>query len=75
PTAASGTWKHKQLGNVKSQEVLPLALWSILGAFASATVATRLPSHTLRVGFAVFLFAVGAKLAFTQMTRPAKTTS
>jgi len=75
PTAASGTWKHRSLGNVKTHEVLPLAVWSILGAFAAASVATRLPSHTLRVGFAMFLFAVGAKLAFTKATRPSSETS
>lgn len=71
PTAASGTWKHRSLGNVKTREVLPLAVWSILGAFAAAGVATHLPSHTLRVCFAVFLFAVGAKLAFSKPTRAA----
>jgi uncharacterized protein len=70
PTAASGTWTHRKLGNVKGYQVLPLAVWSVLGAFAAATIATRLPAHTLRVGFAAFLFAVGAKLAFTRPTRP-----
>ena len=75
PTAASGTWKHRSLGNVKAGEVLPLAVWSILGAFAAASVATRLPSQTLRVCFAVFLFGVGAKLAFTRATRPASKTA
>jgi len=71
PTAASGSWTHKKLGNVRFDQVLPLATWSILGAFAAATVATRLPGHTLRVAFAVFLFAVGAKLTFTRPTRAA----
>lgn len=71
PTAASGSWKHKKLGNVRFEQVVPLAVWSILGAFAAATVATKLPSHVLRVGFAVFLFAVGAKLTFTRSIRPA----
>jgi uncharacterized membrane protein YfcA len=69
PTAASGSWTHQKLGNVRFDQVVPLAVWSILGAFAAATVATRLPSHVLRVGFAVFLFAVGAKLTFTRSTR------
>jgi uncharacterized membrane protein YfcA len=69
PTAASGTWTHRKLGNVKMNQVLPLAVWSILGAFASATVATHLSGHTLRAAFAVFLFSVGAKLTFTGATR------
>lgn len=71
PTAASGAWTHRKLGNVDGKSVLPLALWSMIGAFAAASVATSLSSELLRRIFSVFLFFTGVKLTFTKPKRPA----
>jgi uncharacterized membrane protein YfcA len=71
PTAASGAWTHRKLGNVDGKSVLPLALWSMIGAFGAALLATSLSGDLLRRIFSVFLFLTGLKLTFTKPKRPA----
>lgn len=64
PTAAAGAWTHHRLGNVERSVVLPIALWSMVGAFAAAFVAAQLPAATLRALFGIFLLATGLRMAF-----------
>jgi uncharacterized protein len=71
PTAAAGAWTHHKLGNVERSVVLPIALWSMGGAFAAALVAASIPAAALRVLFGVFLVANGARMAFGRRRGPA----
>ena len=64
PTAAAGAWAHHKLGNVERSVVLPLALWSMGGAFAAALVAASIPAAALRVLFGVFLAVMGLRMVF-----------
>jgi hypothetical protein len=71
PTAAAGAWTHHKLGNVERAVVLPIALWSMGGAFAAALVAASVPAAALRALFGVFLVANGARMAFGRRRGPA----
>jgi hypothetical protein len=71
PTAAAGAWTHHQLGNVERAVVLPIALWSMGGAFAAALVAASIPAAALRALFGLFLLATGLRMVLGR--RPAAT--
>lgn len=65
PTAIAGAWTHHRLGNVDTKLVLPLGLWSALGAFAASFVAASLSGGTLRALFGVFLVVIGLRMALS----------
>ncbi len=73
PTAIAGAWTHRKLGNVDAAVVLPLAVWSMLGAYVAALFATRLPAPTLRVLFGLFLVVMGLRMTlFSRRSRKAE---
>lgn len=64
PTALAAVLKHSQAGNVDWKSAGLIALFSILGAWAGATLCLKLDAGILRRVFALFLVYVAFKLFF-----------
>jgi uncharacterized membrane protein YfcA len=64
PTVAAGTWRNQRYGNVRWRTAALLALGSILGVQGGALLAVSLPERTLRILFAVLIFAVAVQIAW-----------
>lgn len=62
PTAASGVFKHHQLGNVNWAIVLTLIPTAVCGSYLGAWATTYIPSTNLKRGFGAFLILAGLKL-------------
>jgi hypothetical protein len=58
PTVISGTLGHNRRGAVCWKVALGLGLCGLTGALVGATLATRLPGESLRVGFGALVLAV-----------------
>lgn len=58
-TSSLSVWRHHRSGNVIWRAVLPLGIFSILGAFAGATIVAYTPGSILKrvYGAALFFFA------------------
>ena len=63
PTSIVGAWTQLRLGAVEKRLVPPVALASIVGAVAAATVAHQLSGPTLRFLFGLLLVGIGARMA------------
>ena len=62
PTALRGLMGFRGSGLVQWRAALPLAVSGAVSAAITAQFATRLPAHTLRIGFGVFLVVVSIDL-------------
>jgi len=65
PAAAS----YRRRSLIVERAVIPLALASIIGTLAGASLAAHLPGDTLRKVFALILFAAAARMAFSPPVR------
>lgn len=64
-TSISGSFIHKNLGNVRLEYGLPVALGVILGAQVGARLARKTPGKWLQVMFGLLLLSLGARMIFT----------
>jgi len=64
PTAISSTLGHRKRGNVAWNQVLPLAIGSMLGALLGSTAAVSLSGDTLKALFGLMQILIGLKLLF-----------
>ncbi len=58
PTALSSTWRHNKKKAVRWKTAVILGLCGLLGAVLGATLAARLPSKVLEMGFGGLVLAV-----------------
>jgi len=64
PTAIVGGWTHYRLGNVARPIIAPIAIASVITAFATSFVAAAVPGPTLRMIFGAFIAVIGARQMF-----------
>jgi len=64
PTAIVAAWRHASGGMVDWKTVFFLVLFSMIGAWAGATVSLKLDVAVLKKVFAGFLFLLSLKLFF-----------
>ena len=69
-TAPFGALEHHRLGNVVTRLMPGLAIGALLGAPLASVVAQRLPQVPLARGFAVFLIANAARMAWGAWRKP-----
>ena len=69
-TAPFGALEHHRLGNVVARLLPGLALGALLGAPLASLAAQRLPQGPLARGFAVFLIANAARMAWVAWRSP-----
>lgn len=62
PTAASGVFKHYQLGNIDWRVALSLAPTAMCGSYLGAWLTKEISSANLKRAFGGFLVLVGIKL-------------
>jgi uncharacterized protein len=67
PTVAAGAWNQHRYGNLRLRPALVLGLGSIVGVVGGAAIAFALPEAVLRKLFALLLFAVAGRLAWTAL--------
>lgn len=65
PVAAVGAWRQSRYGNVEWMAGIWVGLSSAAGVAAGTALATALPESILRRLFAVLLFGVAVRLAWT----------
>lgn len=69
-TAPAGALEHHRLGNVVTRLMPALALGALIGAPLASLAAQRLPQVPLARGFAVFLIANAARIAWGAWRSP-----
>lgn len=62
PTAIMATWRHHHLNHVDWKIAGTLALGSVVGAVAGASLTTVVSGDALKRGFAIFLIATAVKM-------------
>jgi uncharacterized protein len=70
PTALTSTLAHRKHGNVDWNQVGPLALGGVAGAFAGSTLAAQLPGLWLKGCFGLMLGVIGARMFFRDSYLP-----
>ena len=71
-TSIASVAAHHRLGSVLWEVVFKLAPGVFLGAIAGAALADHLPTESLRLFFAAYLFIVGVEMAFQWQPKQAK---
>jgi uncharacterized protein len=62
PTALLGTWSYARAGTVSWRAALPVAAFSVPGAWLGVQLALLLPGEAIRLAFGLFLIGSGAQL-------------
>ncbi len=57
-----GTWRQKRYGNVNLRDALLIGLLSPVGVVIGVVAANNLPERALRIGFAILLLYMAARL-------------
>ncbi len=65
--AIPGAISHGILGHISYLYGLAIAAGSIIGAQIGSRLVTKIPEHTLRIIFAIFLFSMGFYLALNEI--------
>ena len=69
PTAISGTWRHNKKKAIRWKTALILGSCASIGALVGATLAARLPSKILELGFGALVLAVALWMGLGSMPR------
>ena len=69
PTAISGTWRHNKKKAIRWKTALILGPCALVGALVGATLAARLPSEILELGFGGLVLAVALWMGLGSMPR------
>jgi uncharacterized membrane protein YfcA len=69
PTAVAGAIAHRRRGYVDMRAAGLLAAGGIAGAFAGARLALEVRGEHLKLGFGIFLVAVGARMVWHGLRR------
>ncbi|TYT73645.1 sulfite exporter TauE/SafE family protein [Desulfobotulus mexicanus] len=72
-TAMSSLKAHHQRGAVRWDVVIRISPGIVVGTFFGAIVASRMPTHTLKVIFIVFLYYVAAQMFLNKKPKPSRT--
>jgi uncharacterized membrane protein YfcA len=62
PTALIASFRHSQLGNIDWRVAGLMAIGSVVGAFAGASLSAYVPGDWLKRGFAVLLLVTAARM-------------
>ncbi|TWI70676.1 putative membrane protein YfcA [Desulfobotulus alkaliphilus] len=71
-TATSSLKAHHQRGAVRWDVVIRISPGIVVGTFFGAMVASRMPTHTLKVIFIVFLYYVAAQMFLNKKPKPSR---
>jgi uncharacterized membrane protein YfcA len=72
PTAISGTWRHNKKKAVHWKTALILGPSALVGAVVGATLAARLPSEILEIGFGGLVLAIALWMGLGLMPKSRK---
>jgi uncharacterized protein len=62
PTAASGVWRHQKLNNINWRAAIFMGIFTAIGSFAGATLASQVPGSTLKLIFGVLALAIAFRM-------------
>lgn len=69
PTAVVGVIAHRRRGYVDFSGAALLAAGGVVGAFAGARLALEVPGEDLKLGFGIFLVAMGLRMVVHGLRR------
>jgi uncharacterized membrane protein YfcA len=69
PTVASGAWRHDRMGAVWWKAALVMGSFSLVFAFAGATLAAHLPGVWLRIAFGALILASAIRMLTARETQ------
>jgi uncharacterized protein len=75
PTAASGVLRHQRLGGIYWKAAVFMGIFTAIGSFIGATLASHLPGAVLKIAFGVVTLAIAVRMLTTktsEATRPAR---
>jgi hypothetical protein len=62
PTAASGVWRHQRQGNINWRAATFMGIFTAIGGFIGATIATHISGSVLKVAFGVILLLIAIRM-------------
>jgi uncharacterized protein len=62
PTAASGVWQHHKRGSILWKIAITMGLFTAIGAFLGALIASRLPGSGLKIGFGILALVIAVRM-------------
>lgn len=70
PMSIAATVRQHRYGNVRLKDGLTLGILGIVGAFLGASLAEVLPERALKIGFALLVLSIAARLVRELITTP-----
>jgi uncharacterized protein len=62
PTAASGVWQHQRRGCILWKIAVFMGLFTAVGSFLGALIASRLPGSALKLGFGILALVIAVRM-------------
>jgi uncharacterized membrane protein YfcA len=62
PTAASGVWRHHKHGDIKWRAAIFMGIFTALGSFAGATLASNIPGAVLKFAFGLLALIIAVRM-------------
>jgi uncharacterized protein len=62
PTAASGVWRHQKLNDINWRAAIFMGIFTAIGSFTGATLASHVPGYTLKLIFGVLALAIAFRM-------------
>lgn len=75
PTAASGVWRHQLQGNIKWKPAVLMGIFTAIGSFIGATIATHVSGSALKIAFGVVILLIAVRMLTVKVSdveRPVK---
>jgi uncharacterized membrane protein YfcA len=68
PTAASGVWQHHRRGGIHWKAAIFMGVFTAIGSFIGAQIASHLPGSTLKLAFGAIALVVAIRMLTVKIT-------
>jgi uncharacterized protein len=62
PTAASGVWQHQKRGSILWKIAITMGMFTAIGSFLGAMIASHLPGSGLKMGFGILALIIAVRM-------------
>jgi uncharacterized protein len=68
PTAASGVWQHQRRGAILWKVAIFMGIFTAIGSFMGALIASHLPGSALKLGFGILALVIAVRMVTVRVS-------